>query len=144
MKGFDEYQQFRRHRNGYNAFLLIWILILINSFIFRVTGSSWGETREVEYAVILLFSAIYFNVSNAWQGTYFRKWGQPKWINLPLLLFGIAYVSAFSIISDSPDEWISEGKVTMTAVLLLAGLVLLSTPVTYFLKYFIDKKGKEI
>lgn len=144
MKDFDEYQRMMRYRNGHHSFFLTLALILLNVLIEMMRGIGWGVSNSVETLVIFSVSIIFFNVMNTLQGAYFRKAEKPLWGNLGILTAGVIYCLIYFDSNPNPaQELLLDGKVTIRAVQFLVILNAFSIPLTYFIKYFIDRKNED-
>lgn len=141
MKNFDEYQRFKRYRNGHHTFFFTIFLLVVNIFIELITGTGWGEPRSVEVLVILSISVIFFNITNTFQGAYFRKTEKPLWSNLGILVAALFYLMIyFAAPSFGGQGLIEEGNITIRAVHLLVFLNAISIPITYFISLLIERR----
>ena len=133
---YDEYQRLVRYKNGYYAFHLMVILAFLNMFITAISNQQWAQDSLVENSFIITIPIMFMNIRNTWQGS------QLDMREKPFITYGIAILlglSWFWIVSQSSVPLIENGLVTIQAPQLLFGLVWLSIPVTYILRYFFDK-----
>lgn len=140
MEGFDEYQQFRRYRNGHQAFFLTNILIFI-SFIISLSGGEWAESKGVEYFILLSIPSTYINIRNTWHGAYYRKKDNPLLYNIIFFVTGLLYIWLFGSFGAGTEAGVIEdGKITWKAAQLWVGMLWISIPITYFIRHYIDKR----
>ena len=132
---YDEYQRLMRYKNGYYAFYLINILLFINQLITYIGEIKWAQDSFIEYLVIIMIPIMFMNIRNTWQGSHFDRKEKPSVVIVLNLLLGLTY---FWLALNRKQPLIEDGLVTLQVSQLLLGLVWISTPITYFIKYFRD------
>lgn len=132
---YDEYQRLLRYKNGCYAFYLINILLFINQLITYIGEIKWAQDSFIEYLVIIMIPIMFMNIRNTWQGSHFDRKEKPSVVNVLNLLLGLTY---FWLALNRKQPLIEDGLVTLQVSQLVLGLVWISTPITYFIKYFRD------
>ena len=132
---YDEYQRLLRYKNGCYAFYLINILLFMNQLITYIGEIEWAQDSFIEYLVIIMIPIMFMNIRNTWQGSHFGRKEQPSVANILNLLLGLTY---FWLAINRKQPLIEEGLVTLQTTQLMLGLVWISMPITYFIKYFRD------
>ncbi|GAB2324078.1 hypothetical protein IRB23M11_17000 [Alkalibacterium sp. m-11] len=136
MKEYDEYQNFKRYRNGFYALWILVSLYMGNLVLTGLTDIQWAETHRLESTIIIVFSVTCMTVLNVYTGAHFAKWENPIIISIISIISGLLFMSS-SILSYQPI--IEDGKLTMHATSLLVGLNFLALPVTYLVRISVEK-----
>lgn len=137
---YDEYQRLMRYKNGYYAFHLMVILMIVNMAIVAAFDQPWAEDSLVEFSFILAIPLMFMNIRNTWQGSQIDRREKPFITYAIYLLLGL---SSFWIVSRNDIHLIQDGLVSIQAPQLLFGLVWFSTPFTYLVRYLFDRFRSE-
>ena len=140
MTDFNEYQKKIRYKHGYYSFIIVLILWGINYFL-GISGFHWGQTKEIEIILILFGAVFYFVVMNTYQGAFFKKKYNSKFLNHAFFILGILFLANFVFYEE---ELIVEGKITAISYYFAIGLILITIPIISILRLVIHKqKGRE-
>lgn len=137
---YDEYQRLMRYKNGYYAFHLLNILLFLNMFVTNIMEVQWAQDQWVEFSFIIAIPIMFMNIRNTWQGSYLNRNEKPSIANTISLIMGLAY---FWLATRGNYTLMQDGLLTLQAPQILFGLVWISTPLTYYGKYFVDKFSNE-
>ena len=137
MTHFDEYQRFLRYKYGFYSFNILLGLFALNLFLGMVMEIQCGETRELEY-ILLVFSAVsFFIIVNTFKGSFFQKKENPNVLAFIFFFMGLAQIY-LSLSPNSPI--IVDNQVTTNSFILLGGVTWLSLAIAYLVRVFIDQK----
>lgn len=117
---FDEFQIAKRHRIGYQAFILTIALIVVNGII--KMNYSWADPL-MEMFVLLFIPLTYLTVLAIWKGAYMSSKVKEKNSDFYFLMFGL--VALFNLFVLGQSIWygtfvlIEDGKLAISAGILL-------------------------
>ncbi|WP_028274690.1 DUF6773 family protein [Atopococcus tabaci] len=139
MREYDEYQKFIRYKNGTQAFLLLSILLFLNSLL-NSLNVQWGETYSIETLFLLEISIGYYVLKNTYQGAFFDKYENPKRQSLYSFLWGLIYL--YLVHSPSFAIFI-DGKISQDFLHLFVGIICLAIPMVFLIRTMVDKSREK-
>lgn len=141
MTNYDEYQKFIRYKYGHHSFLLVLILVFINSWLSLFRDIQWAETKELETMLLIFIAVIYSIVMNTYHGAYFNRKQSPKIYAFIFFILGIVNI----YLALSPyTPLIVDRKVTLHSLTGVSAILWLSIPAAYLMRRFVDiKREKE-
>ncbi|SEL23819.1 hypothetical protein SAMN04488700_0385 [Carnobacterium iners] len=141
MKQYDEYQKLMRYKYGYYSFIYLISLLGLNYLLGLFFNLQWGATKETEMLIIMFVVVIFFTNISVYHNAYFRKKDDKKVYSWLLLIVGLfSLYTTYQTFLIMLEEIMINGKINEGATRFLSGSLLVSIPITYFIKNKIDKK----
>ena len=134
---FDEFQIAKRHRIGYQAFILTIALIVVNGII--KMNYSWADPL-MEILVLIYIPMMYLTVMAIWKGAYTSK--KEKNPNVYIPMFGLVVLFGWFVIGQSiwSDVFIftENGKLSNSSGILFSTTFFTVTTITMIIRRAID------
>ena len=135
---FDERQLKSRGSCFCVSFFFLLICLLIDGIVRNILDYDWSNYLVGVFTWGMLSIGV-FAILAIWKDAYTSE-GENK-LRLSIFLGIVGLIdSIVGIISVIQNEFVADGKVTVSFINLLGGVVLLVTAVNLFVKYKIDKK----
>lgn len=131
-KQLDERQLALRNKFGFQSFLLLMVLILIEAFL-REEGIIFADPFNSALLTILI-AAIYNSIRGLIADVYARNYKSTIKITYPLLIFDL-FVLITNSVRDGNFHLIYNGKITSIAIFLFAFIFLSIHTIIYTIKY---------
>lgn len=142
-EGYDERQVLERYRTGFQAFIIVMLLMLTDAFI-KEKVYLWSTPLD-SVVVILITAFTFFSVKTIWRDAYFAQSNRSGKI-----LFGIFGVLLLIILIMTPFEiaaggfhFIENGRIASDGVFCFTAAYLASVVITWLLRQWKNKREAE-
>ncbi|MCC5890890.1 MAG: hypothetical protein JJU01_09980, partial [Alkalibacterium sp.] len=113
------------------------VLGMINFSLHLFYDFQWAQTQGLEFLLLLFLAVTYSLVMNIYKGSYFHKKQKASRYALLALFIGLSH-TYLSLSPHSP--LLINGLLTANSIMLVSGLIWLSTFAAYFTRVLVEKR----
>lgn len=124
------------YKVGYYSYQVLVVVLIINFNLNLLFDFQWAETVEIEYLMIVLASMSVTMITGIYNKALHQINPLYRFYAYALILFGMYYVYQ-SFIYESP--FVVNGLLTISAAILLFGLMFILSAVTYFVRLLVGE-----
>lgn len=124
------------YKVGYHSYGVLIAVLMGNIYLNLLVDFQWAETVEIEYLMIVLASMSVTMIIGIYNKALHQINPLYRFYAYALILFGMYYVYQ-SFVYESP--FVVNGLLSISAAILLFGLMFILSAVTYFVRLLVDK-----
>ncbi|WP_423190217.1 hypothetical protein ACO1PF_04935 [Alkalibacterium sp. f15] len=127
------------YKAGYHSYVILTAVLMGNIILNLLFDFQWAETTEIEYLMILLASMSVTMITGIYNQALHQINPLYRFYAYGWSLFGLYFVYQAFIYES---HFVVNGLVTISAAILLFGLMFILSSLAYFVRLLVDKKSE--